>query len=51
MSRGWYEDWDLLESIGDAFENTFMDEWGGVYVDAKDCAGFLTSMSPDSLVD
>ena len=51
MSTGWWEDWELLESIGDAFENTFMDEWGYSSADAKDCAGFLTSMSPDSLVD
>lgn len=51
MSNGWYEDWELLQNIGEAFESTFADEWGWSSANAKDCAAFLTSMSPDSLVD
>jgi hypothetical protein len=51
MSQGWWEDWQLLESIGDSFMDVFGDEWGWASADKKDCAAFLTSMSPDSLVD
>lgn len=51
MSQGWWEDWQLLESIGQGFKDTFEDEWGWVGANASDCAAYLTSVSPDSLVD
>ena len=51
MSQGWWEDWELLESIGHAFDDVFGDEWGNASAEKTECAAFLTSMSPDSLVD